>query len=91
MPQQRQTAVSLEEETTGEETRQKAKRRKTEKAKKSRSIPWYLKFLMTIVLLFGSLTGGLAVGYTMVGKGKMSDVFDIETYKHIYDLVFKTV
>lgn len=56
------------------------------KPKKSKwgLIQW---FLIPLLLLI-ALGGGLAVGYVVVGKQELSDVFQWSTWKHVYDLVF---
>ncbi|CAM5797279.1 MULTISPECIES: DNA-directed RNA polymerase subunit beta [Brevibacillus] len=46
------------------------------------------KWLIVPFLLFFSLIIGLVIGYSMVGHKPASEVFDINTYKHMYDLMF---
>lgn len=69
-------------------TRPRSRRRKREKP--SRSVHPVYKGIMLGLLLIISLIGGLMVGYAVVGNGSALEVFDWNTYKHIYDLVFKT-
>ncbi|MFM9281940.1 DNA-directed RNA polymerase subunit beta [Paenibacillus jiagnxiensis] len=40
------------------------------------------------LLLVISLLGGMIVGYVVVGKHSLGDVFDIATWRHVFDLVF---
>lgn len=89
MPQQRQATVSIDNEVMGEDAKSKTRRRKATNVQERRSLPWYLKFVIVMVLMMASLIGGLAVGYSMMGNGPVSEAFDPATYKHIYDLVFK--
>ncbi|GIO01406.1 DNA-directed RNA polymerase subunit beta [Brevibacillus laterosporus] len=59
------------------------------KSKKGRSFPRVLvKVSMVPILLFISLAIGLAIGFSVVGKMPLSQAFQFETYKHIYDLMF---
>jgi hypothetical protein len=52
-------------------------------------IVWMTVKLLTIpVLCVIALIFGLAVGYTVLGGKPLSEVFDINTWKHMYDLVF---
>ncbi len=52
-------------------------------------IAWMtFKILIIPVLCLLALVTGLAVGYTMLGDRPLSEVFDISTWKHMYDLVF---
>lgn len=56
-----------------------------------RSKPWALiaaKVLVIPFLLFISLMIGLMIGYSVVGDLPVSEVFQIKTYKHMYDLIF---
>ncbi|USG65386.1 DNA-directed RNA polymerase subunit beta [Brevibacillus ruminantium] len=46
------------------------------------------KLLIIPFLLFFSLIIGLVIGYSVVGHKPASEVFDIHTYKHMYDLMF---
>lgn len=53
--------------------------------------PWMVtvaKLLLIPFLLFASLAVGLTIGYSVMGKQPVSEVFSIETYKHMYDLIF---
>lgn len=47
-----------------------------------------IKNLFVPVLCIGGLIFGLLIGYTYVGGQPASEVFMIETWKHLYDLVF---
>lgn len=54
-----------------------------------RLIPIWLRLVIMAVLIFISLMSGAVVGYGMLGKGNMGDVFKISTWTHINDLVNK--
>jgi len=47
-----------------------------------------IKVLLIPVSCVVALCAGLAIGYVMLGKGELSDVFDMHTWRHMYDLVF---
>lgn len=47
-----------------------------------------IKILIIPILCVVALIIGLAVGYVVLGDQPLSDVFDIRTWKHMYDLVF---
>ncbi|WP_232697871.1 DNA-directed RNA polymerase subunit beta [Brevibacillus daliensis] len=47
-----------------------------------------LKMGMVPLLLFFSMVIGLSIGYSVLGKMPLSQAFSIETYKHIFDLMF---
>lgn len=58
---------------------------------KRRRKPWakiVAKLLLIPFLLFMSLVIGLAIGYSVIGKQPVSEVFSLHTYKHMYDLIF---
>ncbi len=80
--------TSMQENNESEELSRPRLRRKREK--QSRSVHPASKGIAIVLLLFASLTVGLFVGFTVVGNGTALEVFDLNTYQHIYDLVFKT-
>jgi hypothetical protein len=47
-----------------------------------------VKLLIIPVLCILALILGLAVGYAVLGGRPVSEVFDWNTWKHMYDLVF---
>jgi|GEM_PF-577198 len=65
-------------------TSAKQKQKKTGK-------PWVnvlVRMLFVPFLLFISLLIGLLIGYSVIGDKPVSQVFDLDTYKHMYDLIF---
>ncbi len=46
------------------------------------------RFLLIPALCLVALFIGLTIGYATIGGGEASAVFKIETWKHLYDLVF---
>ncbi|MFB5759899.1 DNA-directed RNA polymerase subunit beta [Paenibacillus medicaginis] len=40
------------------------------------------------LLLVISLLGGMIAGYVVVGKHSLEDVFNMATWRHVFDLVF---
>lgn len=49
---------------------------------------WFARKVIVLALFVGALTGGLYLGFVVLGKGSMDDAFDFGVYKHIYDLIF---
>ncbi|TJY41919.1 DNA-directed RNA polymerase subunit beta [Cohnella pontilimi] len=47
-----------------------------------------VKLLVVPALCLIALVFGLAVGYAVLGGRPVSEVFELNTWKHIYDLVF---
>jgi hypothetical protein len=47
-----------------------------------------VKIVMVPFLLFFSLVIGLMIGYGVIGHKPTSEVFDLGTYKHMWDLLF---
>jgi len=47
-----------------------------------------VKVFMIPVLCLIALFVGMALGYVALGKRELSEVFDLNTWKHMYDLVF---
>ena len=52
-----------------------------------RLIPIWLRVIIIIGLIFVSMTLGAAIGYGVLGDGKVSDVFKPSTWTHLIDLV----
>lgn len=75
-----------------ENSRQKRKSQKKELKRnlRVRLIPIWLRLLIIIVVCFLSLTAGAMIGYGVVGKGKMTDVFQKQTWQHIVDIIYKS-
>lgn len=48
------------------------------------------KLAIGFVVLWATGMLGLAFGYSVIGDGSFVDAFKPGTYKHMYDLVFKT-
>ena len=55
----------------------------------SRSGWWtLLRIVIIIVVLILVFFGGAVAGFVILGKQDLSHVWDINTWKHVYDLVF---
>ncbi|MEH7110398.1 DNA-directed RNA polymerase subunit beta [Bacillus sp. JJ1764] len=54
-----------------------------------RLFPIWLRLLLLVVLMFICLMSGAAVGYGVIGSGKVVDIFKESTWTHIVDLVEK--
>lgn len=54
-----------------------------------RLIPIWLRLVILVVLIIVCVVSGAAVGYSMLGNGKLVDVFKQSTWTHIRDLVEK--
>ncbi|MCZ8523334.1 MULTISPECIES: DNA-directed RNA polymerase subunit beta [Paenibacillus] len=57
--------------------------------------PRWKKILFTIVkwtwiplICMAALFAGLAIGYAVIGHGDFKDVWDLGTWRHLFDLVF---
>lgn len=54
-----------------------------------RIFPIWLRLIVFILLCAGALIIGLMIGYGMLGDGSPKDVLNVETWKHIIDVVKK--
>lgn len=72
--------MSSLDETGHEEDKQPVKRK----------IPVWriIQVFLIPILLVAALGSGLVVGYVILGKKELADVFEWSTWKHVYDLVF---
>ena len=53
-----------------------------------RILLWMLRKSVVPALCVIAIVGGMYIGYAIIGKRPASDVFDLATWKHMYDLVF---
>lgn len=47
-----------------------------------------MKFFLVPVLCLAALYVGLVIGYSKIGGQEAADVLKLDTWKHLYDLVF---
>ncbi|MGG6312626.1 DNA-directed RNA polymerase subunit beta [Paenibacillus macerans] len=47
-----------------------------------------LRIVIILLILFLALAGGTVVGYVVFGHREMSDIWDLATWRHVFDLVF---
>jgi len=47
-----------------------------------------LRFFLVPALCVAALFIGLSIGYSTIGGGSASDVFKVDTWMHLYNLVF---
>lgn len=66
-----------------------------EKPKQRKSFPRWAKitlkimrYLLVPALCLIALFGGLIVGYVYIGGQEIADVWKVDTWKHVYDLMF---
>ncbi len=64
-------------------------RKKRKKKPRIRMIPIWLRLIIVAVLMALSLASGAMVGYGVIGDGEPMDALKIETWKHIYDIIFE--
>ena len=60
----------------------------SERKKRRERAPLLVRMMLVPFLLFVALLAGAITGYSILGKGSAADVFDLKTWKHMYDLVF---
>ncbi|WP_044339971.1 DNA-directed RNA polymerase subunit beta [Rossellomorea aquimaris] len=83
-----------EEKTTRESVKAEKKVKQKDESKPTRwvrvrMLPIWLRILLFILLLAGSLALGAVIGFAGIGDGKAADVFKAETWQHIIDIVKK--
>ncbi|WP_202079509.1 DNA-directed RNA polymerase subunit beta [Caldalkalibacillus salinus] len=86
--QQGQTSQPSAQKSEENKAVKKKKTNKNKKRKRSKVGSFFMKWLFILFCLLASVVAGLLVGYALIGDGAPSDVFKIDTWKHIYDLVF---
>jgi len=53
-----------------------------------RALLWMLRIIIVPLLFLAALIAGLYVGYTKIGGGSPGDVWNPETWLHMFDLIF---
>lgn len=56
-----------------------------------RLIPIWLRIILFVILIVVAVGAGAMVGYSVMGDGKPSEIFEKETWTHIIDLVKKDI
>jgi ABC-type Fe3+ transport system permease subunit len=84
----------LQEKVTRESVKTEKKAKQKGETKPSRwvrvrMLPIWLRILLFILLLAGSLVLGAVIGFAGIGNGNAADVFKAETWQHIIDIVVK--
>jgi len=78
-------AFKLQQKEQKEEQKHAGKEKKI----RLRLIPIWLRLIIVLALIVMSTTIGAAVGYGVLGDGKVFDIFDMSTWTHTIDLVQK--
>lgn len=47
-----------------------------------------LRIVLILLVLVTALAAGTVVGYVVFGKQDASDIWNLSTWKHVFDLVF---
>lgn len=70
-----------------QKAKQKAEKRKNKPRR--RAFPIWLRIIVVLLLIAIALITGAMVGYGIIGNGKPSDALDMDTWRHIFDIVTK--
>ena len=76
------------EQTTKPSTSKSPKKKKRKRSGGHTFLMFTSKWLFIFFCFVFSVVLGLVVGYSVLGEGAMSDVFDLNTWKHLYELAF---
>lgn len=83
--------MSQENPPIKEKELKEQKEQKGNKAKKGqKKSGWWivLRFACVFLFLILAFFGGAVAGFVVLGKQDISHVWDLNTWKHVYDLVF---
>ena len=53
-----------------------------------RIILFIIRLILVPILCLAALYAGLVIGYVKIGHQPYSDIFDMATWKHLYELVY---
>lgn len=82
--------MDKQEKTKSNLSRPKERKRKKRRTSGQKALFFTAKWMFILFCLVISVIFGLVVGYSVIGEGNMIDVFDVKTWKHVFDLVFKS-
>ncbi len=77
-----------DEEQAASRAEMRKKERKTTRQLKVRVFPIWLRLIVIVVFCAAALVGGAMVGYGIIGKGNPMDVFNMDTWTHIRDIIY---
>ncbi|KHF38745.1 hypothetical protein LQ50_19505 [Halalkalibacter okhensis] len=80
-------ALQAQEENQDEEDNREARRKKRPKKERLRLIPIWLRLLLAILLVGGSLILGVILGYSVIGGKDAGEATKPETWYHIVDMI----
>jgi cytoskeletal protein RodZ len=90
----RQALDEATNQKTGKKSSSKEQRsKKKEKASKigrRRVLPIWLRIILVLLFSAAALVIGLMVGYGVIGEGNPTDALEMDTWRHIWDIVTKT-
>ena len=52
-----------------------------------RLIPIWLRVVLVLLLVVVAAILGTMFGYSVIGQGKVKDVFNLDTWQHIFDMM----
>lgn len=81
MDQQKQAKSRTQRHNSNKKTTTKPKKKSSNKTIR-------IPFLLVIILAFIALIIGGVIGYSVIGKENPAEVFDIDTWMHLYNLIF---
>ncbi|MBE3553887.1 MAG: DNA-directed RNA polymerase subunit beta [Thermicanus sp.] len=55
---------------------------------KGEALPLSAKITIIVLMLFASMLIGMMIGYGILGKSPVGDIFSIETWTHLFALIF---
>ncbi|RDY72293.1 MULTISPECIES: DNA-directed RNA polymerase subunit beta [Halobacillus] len=63
---------------------------KAPKKGRRRVLPIWLRIILVLLFSAAALLIGLMVGYGVIGDGNPTDALEMDTWRHIWDIVTKT-
>lgn len=72
-----------------QKAKQKAELKKNKKPRR-RAFPIWLRIIIVLLLCAIAVVVGAMVGFGVIGSGKPSDALDMDTWRHIFEIITKT-
>lgn len=83
----KQQPAKSSEKLTRKEQKAKQKTEKRKSKPRRRIFPIWLRIIVVLLICALALVIGAMVGYGIIGNGKPSDALDMDTWRHIFEIV----
>lgn len=89
LPENDGQQLNKDDQKNEHDNEQKPTQKGPKRKERIRMFPIWLRIIVVLVLAVVALMTGLMFGYSVMGDGNATDVFNSDTWRHIVDIVSK--